>query len=96
MTNDSEPIPASRARLFDVRRIIGGLFTIYGVLVGAVGLFDSPAQIQKAQGVNINLWAGLGMLILGALFLIWQWLRPAEVPSGGADPAADPDEPLDG
>ncbi len=78
-----EPIPASKARLFDVRRIIGGLFVVYGLLVGAIGLFDSPEQIDKAQGVNINLWAGVGMLVLGGLFLVWQWLRPAEVPSGG-------------
>ena len=72
-----------KARLFDVRRIIGGLFVVYGLLVGAIGLFDSPEQIDKAQGVNINLWAGLAMLVLGALFLLWQWLRPAEVPGGG-------------
>ena len=94
MTNDSEPIPASKARLFDVRRIIGGLFAIYGVLVGAIGIFDSPAQIDKAQGVNINLWAGIGMLILGGVFLLWQWLRPAEVPSGGERPEDNPDEPV--
>jgi ABC-type branched-subunit amino acid transport system permease subunit len=78
-----EPIPASKARLFDVRRIIGGLFVVYGLLVGAIGVFDSQEQIDKAQGVNINLWAGLAMFVLGALFLLWQWLRPAEVPSGG-------------
>jgi hypothetical protein len=75
--------PTAKARLFDVRRIIGGLFVVYGLLVGAIGLFDSPEQIDKAQGVNINLWAGLAMLVLGALFLLWQWLRPADVPSGG-------------
>jgi hypothetical protein len=86
MTDHGEPIPASKARLFDVRRIIGGLFLIYGLLVGAIGLFDSQQQIDKAQGVNINLWAGLGMLALGAVFLLWQWLRPAEVPSGGESP----------
>ena len=83
MSDNGEPVSASKARLFDVRRIIGGLFVIYGVLVGAIGIFDSPAQISKAQGVNINLWAGLGMLLLGGFFLVWQWLRPARVPSGG-------------
>jgi hypothetical protein len=86
MTDQGEPIPASKARLFDVRRIIGGLFVVYGLLVGAIGLFDSAEQIDKAQGVNINLWAGLGMLALGAAFLLWQWVRPAEVPSGGESP----------
>lgn len=71
---------SAAARLFDVRRVIGGLFVLYGVLVGAAGLFDSSEEIDKAQGVRINLWAGLGMLALGALFLLWQWLRPAEPP----------------
>jgi quinol-cytochrome oxidoreductase complex cytochrome b subunit len=75
--------PSDSARLFDVRRVIGGLFVVYGLLVGIIGLLDPPAQIDKAQGVNINLWAGIGMLVLGGLFLVWQWLRPAEVPSGG-------------
>jgi hypothetical protein len=77
---------SAAARLFDVRRVIGGLFVLYGVLVGAAGLFDSSQEIDKAQGVRINLWAGLGMLALGALFLLWQWLRPAEPPQPeGAD-----------
>ena len=72
-----------KVRLFGVRRVIGGLFVIYGLLVGIIGLLDPPSQIDKAQGVNINLWAGLGMLVLGGLFLVWQWLRPAEVPGAG-------------
>jgi hypothetical protein len=78
---------ASAARLFDVRRVIGGLFVVYGVVVAAIGMFDSTAQIAKAQGVNINLWAGLAMLAFGVLFLVWQWLRPAQAPSaaGGSD-----------
>jgi hypothetical protein len=71
---------SGKARLFDVRRVIGGLFVVYGLLVGTVGLLDPPEQIHKAQGVNINLWAGLCMLALGGFFLLWQWLRPAGRP----------------
>ncbi len=71
---------SAAARLFDVRRVIGGLFVVYGVLVGIAGLLDSPAEVDRAQGVRINLWAGLGMLILGLLFLLWQWLRPSRAP----------------
>ena len=52
----------SAARLFDVRNVIGGLFTIYGVIITIVGILDKPGQIHKAQGVRINLWLGLGML----------------------------------
>ena len=67
------------ARLFDVRRVIGGLFVVYGVIVTLLGIFDDPAEIDKAQGVRINLWMGLAMLVLGGLFLLWQWWRPTEV-----------------
>jgi hypothetical protein len=81
-TEESERASAA-ARLFDIRRIIGGLFVIYGLIVGIKGLADSRQAIDKAQGVHINLWTGIGMLVLGLLFLLWQWLRPAVPP----DPA---------
>ncbi|MEV4867366.1 hypothetical protein MRBLMF1_008949 [Streptomyces ossamyceticus] len=64
------------ARLFDIRRIIGGLFVVYGVIVTLAGFTASDAEIDKAEGVNINLWTGLGMLALGGFFLAWLWLRP--------------------
>ncbi|MEU1514349.1 hypothetical protein ABZ490_19680 [Streptomyces sp. NPDC005811] len=69
------------ARLFDLRRIIGGLFVLYGVILTLTGLTDSDAEIDKAQGININLWTGLGMLALGVFFLVWLWLRPASAPA---------------
>jgi hypothetical protein len=68
------------ARLFDIRRVIGGLFVVYGLIVGITGLLDGASEIDRAQGVRINLWAGLAMLTLGLLFLLWQWLRPAQAP----------------
>ena len=60
------------ANLFDLRRIIGGLFVLYGIVLIIVGLTDSAAEIHKAAGVHINLWAGIGMLVLGIVFLIGQ------------------------
>ncbi|MFF7330830.1 hypothetical protein ACIQU5_11005 [Streptomyces sp. NPDC090306] len=72
---------ATAASLFDIRRIIGGLFVLYGLIVGITGLTDSDAAIDKAQGVNINLWTGLGMLVLGLLFLLWLFLRPTVPPT---------------
>ena len=69
------------SRLFDVRRVIGLLFVVYGVIVTLIGLFDSDAEIDKAQGIRINIWMGLAMLALGLFFLAWQRLRPAEAPS---------------
>jgi hypothetical protein len=31
--------------------------------------------------VNINLWAGIGMLVVAALFVLWAWWRPLRVPA---------------
>jgi hypothetical protein len=67
---------AQAANLFDLRRIIGGLFLVLGALLVILGLTDSQAEIDKAAGVNINLWTGLGMLVLGGLFVLWALTRP--------------------
>ncbi|MFJ8310584.1 MULTISPECIES: hypothetical protein [unclassified Streptomyces] len=72
---------ATAARLFDIRRIIGGLFTLYGVIVTGAGIMASDADLKKAQGININLWTGLGMLALGLFFLVWLKLRPTAPPT---------------
>ena len=79
---------SAAARLFDVRRVIGGLFTLYGVIVTLIGAFDSRAEIEKAQGVRINLWMGLAMLALGLLMLLWLRLSP---PAPSPPPADPPD-----
>ncbi|WP_436738429.1 hypothetical protein [Streptomyces sp. BBFR102] len=72
---------ATAARLFDIRRIIGALFVVYGLIVGAAGLFATDADLEKAQDININLWTGLGMLALGLFFVIWVRLRPTVPPT---------------
>lgn len=71
---------ATAARLFDIRRIIGGLFVLYGVIVTVAGLTASDSDLEKAEDININLWTGLGMLALGLFFLIWLKLRPTTAP----------------
>ena len=87
---------ATAARIFDLRRIIGGLFVLYGLMVGIAGLTDSDAEIDKAQGVNINLWTGLGMLLLGIFFLAWLKLRPTPPPAPDAVPVPGPgDDPAE-
>src|SRR3954454_10496056 len=62
--------------LFDLRTIIGGLFTLFGLILTVYGIIDPQAQVAKAAGVRINLWTGLGMLALGLVFLTWMKLRP--------------------
>jgi hypothetical protein len=84
--------------LFDLRRIIGGLFVALGVLLTILGLFDSQEEIDRAAGVNINLWAGLGMLVLGIVFLVWAFARPLTEQLGseeaGGRPGGDGERPV--
>jgi len=67
---------ARAANLFDVRRFIGGLFLIYGLILTVLGIGASDADIEKAAGVNVNLWTGLAMLAVAAIFIAWALTRP--------------------
>src|SRR5919199_6604983 len=78
---------SAASKLFDLRVLIGGLFTLYGVLLIIYGFFTTQAEIQKAAGINMNLWLGIGMLVLGVLFLLWWRLKPLQHdPEAGAEP----------
>ena len=83
--SELEAKSATAARLFDIRRIIGGLFVVYGVIVTIAGITASEADLKKAQDININLWTGLAMLALGLFFLAWLKLRPTQAPVPPAD-----------
>jgi hypothetical protein len=67
---------SAAARLFDLRVLIGGLFAVYGVMLTVAGFFTSARELAKASGININLWMGIGMLIIAVFFLTWWRLRP--------------------
>jgi hypothetical protein len=70
-----------RAGLFDLRLIIAVLFGVYGVVLTIVGFgFTSDADLAKADGLNINLWSGLGMLVVAAFFGVWTFTKPLIVP----------------
>ena len=77
----SDEPQSGAAKLFDLRLLIGGLFVLYGVVLMVAGFTAGTAAIQKASGVNINLWTGIGMLLLGLLFLLWYRLLPVAVRS---------------
>lgn len=63
------------ADLFDLRRIIGGLFVLYGLILLVLGIGASDEDIERAADVNINLWMGLALLVVGALFIVWALTR---------------------
>lgn len=74
-----------RAGLFDIRVIIGGLIGLYGVICTITGLVVSDDQIAKADGLNINLVAGIGMIVVSAGFIGWARWRPIVVPDEPGD-----------
>ena len=87
---------AQAANLFDLRRIIGGVFLVWGVALSILGVTESDAEIAKAADVNINLWAGLGMLAISGCFLLWAFTRPLgeELRAAGeGEPSAPPGAP---
>jgi hypothetical protein len=80
--DDSASQNTTASRLFDLRTIIGALFVLYGLILIIAGLFDTDAEIAKADGIRINLWLGLAMLVLGGLYLLWVRLRPLRIERG--------------
>jgi hypothetical protein len=74
---DEEELAAARiANRFDIRRIIGGLFVLYGVVLIVTGVVGSDEVKNKAAGINVNLWTGMGMLVFGVLMIFWALSRP--------------------
>ncbi len=81
----NEPQRSWRASsAFDIRLIITALFVIYGVVLTVTGALANSADIAKSAGVNINLWAGLAMLVFAAVLAAWARLRPIVVPDESA------------
>ena len=74
---------SAASQLFDLRTVIAVLFGVYGIILTVMGLFfTGDAELAKAGGIDINLWSGIVMLVVAALFLLWARLRPL-VPSSG-------------
>lgn len=89
-TNESGEKKAAGA--FDVRNVIAALIGFYGVVLVVVGLVDdSEEALEKAGGVNANLWVGLAMVAFALAFALWARLRPIVVasPETGDDEGGD-------
>jgi hypothetical protein len=77
--SDEEEVRAARAaNRFDIRRLIGGLFVLYGLILTLMGIFGSAHTKHKAAGVNVDLWTGLAMIVVGALMITWALTRPVQ------------------
>jgi len=82
-TAEDEASAARIANRFDIRRIIGGVFVLYAVILIVTGLIGGHEVKTKAAGINVDLWTGIGMLIVGALMITWALTRPVALEPAG-------------
>ena len=79
-----------KAGIFDIRTFIGALLGIYGVILTITGIFaTSDSQLAKTDQFNINLTAGILMIVTAAFFIGWARARPVVVPKKREDPDED-------
>lgn len=79
---------------FDIRTFIGTLIGLFGLILTITGLVDfTAADAERTGGVNANLWAGIGMLVVAAAFLLWARLEPIRIVVQDNEPGAE--EPHD-
>ncbi len=75
--SDEEEIQAARAaNRFDIRRLIGGLFLLYGLILTILGIAGSDQVKHKAAGINVDLYTGIGMLVFAGLMIFWALRKP--------------------
>jgi hypothetical protein len=76
MTDEEEARTAKMANRFDLRRIIGGLFLLYGVILVVTGLVGDHVIKNKASGINVDLITGACMIVFAILMIAWALWRP--------------------
>lgn len=76
--------------LFDIRTIVGSLLGLYGIILVITGLVhDTVDEEAKTGGINVNLWAGLALVVIAAAFVSWALLRPVAVDRPDRESTAD-------
>jgi hypothetical protein len=59
--------------LLDLRFPMGLFFSALGALLAGYGVLGDQAVYQASLGININLWAGLAILLFGGLMVAGGW-----------------------
>lgn len=78
------------AGAFDIRNFIGSLLGLFGLILLGAGLFAfDEGAATKTDGLNANLWAGLAMLVVGVLFMVWTKIDPIRMVVRDNEPGAE-------
>ena len=64
----------------DIKVPIGLMFTILGLLLTVFGIAtaSNTEMYQRSLDINVNLWTGLFMLVLGVAMLATSRFKPAK------------------
>lgn len=61
----------------DIRAVIAGALGLISLfLIACALLINDPAQLARTQGINANLWAGLGLLAIALGMGAWWRISP--------------------
>ena len=82
------------AGAFDVRTFIAALIGLFGVILVLAGLFGPDRTADSVtDGSVVNLWVGVGLLLVAGLLQGWAVLRPTvvdEPPASAQGPGSEP------
>ena len=76
ISDEDEANAARLANRFDIRRLIGGVFLLYGTVLLILGIAGSSHVKNKAVGINIDLYTGIGMIAFATFMIGWALMRP--------------------
>ena len=64
----------------DIKIPIGLMFTILGLLLSIFGLATAgnAEMYHRSLDININLWTGIAMLVIGIFMLVTSKIKPAK------------------
>lgn len=58
-----------KLHFLDLKIPLGCLLTFYGIVLTVYGIFSDKSMYSKSLGIDINIWWGLIMLVIGVFVL---------------------------
>ncbi len=65
-----------RAHLLDLKLPLGGLLSFYGLILVLYGLISGKEAYEKSLGININLFWGGPILVIGVILILSSFRKP--------------------
>ncbi len=73
-------LPNSTELALDLRTWIAAMFATFGTMLTVYGAFFATADdLAKGAGINLNLWTGVGLIVVALLFTVWLLAKPSAV-----------------